>query len=121
MANTVAYITQYINLLDEVYALNSLTMGIEATGDMIRNTSNAKTIEIQQIALDGLSDYSRATGYVASDLTIAWQALALSKDRGAKFTVDAMDVTEAYLDAAKVQGQFLRKKVVPKDFGQLVA
>lgn len=114
MANTVNYVTQYLDLLDEVYALNSLTMGIEANASMIRNTSNAKTIEIQKIALDGLSDYNTATGYVASDLQVTWEALTLAKDRGAKFNIDAVDVMEAYLSAAKVQGQFMRKKVIPE-------
>lgn len=114
MANTVNYITQYIDLLDEVYALSSVTMDLEATGDMIRNTSNAKTVEVQKIVLDGLADYNRATGYVSTDLQILWEALTLSKDRGARFNVDAVDANEALISVAKVQGQFMRTKVVPE-------
>jgi hypothetical protein len=110
----VAYITQYLDLLDEVYALNSLTTGFEAGNDMIRNTSNAQTVEIQNIAVEGLSDYDQTNGYAASAATVSWQALRLLKDRGAKFSIDAIDVMEAYLSAAKVQGQFMRTKVIPE-------
>lgn len=115
MANNIAYIKKYIELLDEVYKAATLTADLEADSTTVRAGSNANTILIPKISMDGLGDYSRKTGYVPGDANLEWVEKVFNYDRGRRFSVDAMDDEEtAGLSFGKLAGEFIRTKVVPE-------
>ncbi len=73
-------------------------------------------IKIPKIAMTGLGDYNRATGFPAGDVTLTWQTRELTQDRGREFSIDAMDVDESNFvaTAGNVMGEFQRTKVAPE-------
>ena len=88
MANSIALATRYLPILDEVYKRSLLSLPLEAGNDRVRFI-NAHTIELFKTSIQGLGTYARNTGYVDGDVTGTWEALALTKDRGRSFMVDA--------------------------------
>lgn len=114
MANSIALAQKYLPLLDEIYKAESKTAILD-TGAMNLEFINANTVKIYKLALGNLGAYSRSTGYPAKDITGTWETFALSQDRGAMFTVDAMDEEETInLTVGNTLAQFLRAAVIPE-------
>ena len=102
-------------------ALDKALVQKAATGFFTDNTLGAKfigakTVSIPDIALDGLGDYNRATGYTGGDATIARTVYTMTMDRGRSFMIDRMDNDEqAVADLiGGVSGEFVRTKVAPE-------
>ena len=72
MANNLTLIKKYIALLDEVYKSATLTADLESDSSTVRQGSNARTILIPKMSMDGLGDYSRKDGYVSGDVDLEW-------------------------------------------------
>ena len=115
MANTIAKAKAYLPLLDELYGKNVLSSVLDAPAEILRDSVNANEILIPKMTLQGLGDYSRSTGYVLGDVTLAWETHAFTQDRGRKFIVDAQDNLET-IDVAfgRLAGEFIRTKVAPE-------
>ena len=115
MANSIALAKKYTPLLDEVYAEASLTAILDGSSDITREGANANEILVPKLVLQGLADYSRATGYVAGDATLTWETLTMAYERGRKFSVDDQDNEETLGVAfGKLSGEFIRTKVAPE-------
>lgn len=115
MANNIAKFKKYIDLLDEVYKVNSKTSILDGDNTLVRAGANADEIIIPKMSLDGLADYSRNSGYVNGDVTLTNETVKFNYDRGRAFTVDAMDNEEiAGVAFGKLSSEFLRTKVVPE-------
>lgn len=115
MANSIALFKQYIDLLDEVYRLESKTSMFDIDSKLVRAGANANQIVIPKMSMDGLADYNRSSGYVAGDVTLTMETVEFNYDRGRKFTVDAMDNAEtAGVAFGSLAAQFIRDKVVPE-------
>jgi hypothetical protein len=115
MSNSIALAKKYVPLLDEVYKLGALTALLESDASMTREGANAGEIQVPTLTLQGLADYSRSTGYVAGDATLAWASLAFNYERGRKFSIDTMDDEEtAGVAFGKLAGEFMRTKVIPE-------
>lgn len=115
MANNLTLIKKYIALLDEVYKSATLTADLESDSSTVRQGSNARTILIPKMSMDGLGDYSRKDGYVSGDVDLEWVEKTFNYDRGRRFSVDAMDNEEtAALSFGKLASEFIRTKVVPE-------
>lgn len=114
MSNSIALAEKYLPILDEVYKKNSLTEILATANARIKFLGGNK-VELYKIALDGLGNYSRNSGFVAGSETGTWEALTLTKDRGRTFMIDEMDDEET-LDMAfgAMAGEFVRTKVVPE-------
>lgn len=112
MANTIALAQAYLPVLDEVYKASSRTAILDNTKvDIV----NGNTVKVYKTSMDGLADYSRNSGYVAGDVNGSWETLALSKDRGRAFIVDAMDNEETLNMAfGTLASEFIRTKVSPE-------
>ena len=69
-----------------------------------------------KMSLPGLGDYDRDSGYVDGAITYSFQTMKLTKDRGRRFRLDAIDVDESgfALAAANVASEFQRTKVIPE-------
>ena len=117
MANSIAPVIKYLTAIAEkVYGHESIsaildTQNVEYTG----NLANSKTIKVPRMEVSGLADYSKTNGYSQGDVTLTWVDYTLTKDRGRKFVIDAVDdIDAAGKSLAMLQGTFLRKSVVPE-------
>lgn len=112
MANSIALVTKYQPLLDEVYKEASLTKDLE-TSEVKFDGSNA--IKILKLVVPDLGDYSRNSGFTSGDVTASWETWTLGEDRGKEFSVDAMDNEETLdMTFGKASSEFVRTKVAPE-------
>ena len=115
MANSIQLSKVYTNLLDEVYQQSALTAVLESDASLARQGANANEIVIPKLAMDGLADYSRNSGYVNGDVTLNWETVQFNYERGRMFSVDNMDNEETQNIAfGRLAGEFIRTKVVPE-------
>lgn len=115
MPNTIALAKNYVPLLDEVYRNASVTSDLTGDPAMARAGANAKEIVYPQIAVTGLGDYDRNSGYTQGTVDLKWVSAEYNYDRGAKLSVDAMDNQETYNLAFGMAGATLmREKVAPE-------
>ena len=92
-------------------------MTSDLTGDptMAKAGANAKEIVYPQIAVTGLGDYDRNSGYTQGTVDFKWTSTEYNYDRGAKLSVDAMDNQETYNLAFSMAGaELMRTKVAPE-------
>lgn len=83
-------------------------------GQVIYN--GGKEVKVPVLALKGLANYDRDEGYSTGAVTFTYETKVLSQDRGRRFRLDAVDVTEQTFGvaAATVAGEFQRTKVIPE-------
>lgn len=113
--NSIALAMQFVPLLDEVYQLASLTADLDGNPDLVRQGANANELIIPKLAMQGLGDYSRNSGYVSGDVTLTHETVVCNFDRGRMFDVDVMDNLEtAGIAFGQLAGEFIRTKVVPE-------
>ena len=111
MANSIALSKKYAPILDEIYAYGALTSILE-NDSFVREGAGANEVLIPNVTLQGLANYSKGSGFVAGDVTFAWETHQLTQDRGRTFSIDAMDNEETLdLAIASTVGQFVRTKV----------
>ncbi|MDE5770683.1 MAG: hypothetical protein K2I06_03485 [Ruminococcus sp.] len=115
MANSIALVKKYVDKLDDVYKLASLTEILESDASTVRQGTNTNEIIIPKIDMDGLADYSRSGGYVNGDDKLTWETVKFDYDRGRAFSVDAMDNEETIgISFGMLSSRFVRNKVVPE-------
>ena len=115
MPNQITKFTKYLTLLDEVYKKASVTSVLDSDDSLVQEGSNAHTLKIPKITLDGLADYSRSAGYTGGDADLTFEEKSFNYERGRKFTVDAVDdIDTVGLMSANIMATFLREKVVPE-------
>lgn len=115
MPNTIALFKNYIDLLDEVYKNAAITSDLDSDASFAKQGANANEIVIPKLAMDGLANYSRNSGYVDGDVELTHETVTFNYDRGRMFTVDAMDNEEtAGVAFGKLSSEFIRTKVVPE-------
>lgn len=115
MANAITLFKKYTDLLDEVYQYASVSSVLDGDNRLVRMGANANEIVIPKMSMDGLADYSRASGYVAGDVTLTNETVTFNYDRGRSFTVDAMDNEEtAGVAFGQLSAEFIRTKAAPE-------
>lgn len=112
VSNSIALVTKYQPLLDEIFKYESKTSDLE-TKEVKFDGSNA--IKILKLQVPDLGDYSRNSGFTSGDITATWETWTLGEDRGKEFCVDAMDNEETLdMTFGKASSEFIRTKVVPE-------
>ncbi len=115
MANNITKFEKYINVLDEVYKVASVTSILDGNNRLVRLGANANEIIIPKMSMDGLADYSRENGYVGGDVTLTNETVAFNYERGRSFTIDAMDDEEtAGVAFGQLSSEFIRTKAAPE-------
>lgn len=115
MPNTIVLAKNFVPLLDEVYQQASVTNDLTGDPAMARAGANAREIIYPQIAVTGLGDYDRNSGYTQGAVDLKWVTTEYNYDRGARLAVDAMDNQETYNLAFGMAGaELLRTKVAPE-------
>lgn len=95
MPNTIALAKNYINNLDEVYRLASVTSDLTSDPTMSKAGANANEIVYPQISVSGLGDYDRNSGYTTGAVDLKWKTATFNYDRGTRISVDVMDNEES--------------------------
>ena len=116
MANKIAAIKNYTDVLDKVYQKASVSGCLTSGGRMVRAGRNAKEIMIPKISVSGLGDYTRNVGYKTGSITFDYETKTFNYDRGIKLLADVMDVEEAgVLDCFVAAGsELMRTQVAPE-------
>jgi len=115
MANAISKFKKYIDTLDEVYKVSSVTSVLDGNNRLVRMGANANEIIIPKMSMDGLADYSRENGYVSGDVTLTNETVVFNYERGRSFTIDAMDNEEtAGVAFGQLSGEFIRTKAAPE-------
>lgn len=115
MPNNIVLAKNFVPLLDEVYQRESVTSDLTGDPAMARAGANAREIVYPQIAVTGLGDYDRNSGYTQGTVDLKWVSTEYNYDRGAKLSVDAMDNQETYNLAFGMAGaELMRTKVAPE-------
>ncbi len=116
MANQIAAIQNYTNVLDAVYQKASVSGCLTSGGRMVQAGTNAKEIKIPKIVVTGLGDYTRNVGYKTGSITFDYETKTFNYDRGIKLLADVMDVEEAgVLDCFVAAGsELMRTQVAPE-------
>lgn len=113
--NTLECAKVFQSTLDQVVAETATSGWMEANaGQVLYNGGNE--IKIPKIALSGYGDYDRDNGFPQGAVTLSYETMQLTQDRGRKFQLDAMDVDETnfVLAASTVMGEFTRQMAVPE-------
>ena len=115
MPNTIALAKNYINNLDEVYRLASVTSDLTSDPTMSKAGANANEIVYPQISVSGLGDYDRNSGYTTGAVDLKWKTATFNYDRGTRISVDVMDNEESRKLAFGMAGATLmREKAAPE-------
>lgn len=115
MPNTIALAKNYINNLDEVYRLASVTSDLTSDPTMSKDGANANEIVYPQISVSGLGDYDRNSGYTTGAVDLKWKTATFNYDRGTRISVDVMDNEESRNLAFGMAGATLmREKAAPE-------
>lgn len=114
MANSIALANKFLPKQDEVYKVFSKSAGLDAANADIKFIG-ANEVKVFKMALQGLGNYGRDTGYVDGDVTGTWETLTLPYDRARSFQVDAMDDEESLgLAFGRLVSTFMKTKVIPE-------
>ena len=113
--NTLATATIFQTTLDQIAVQEAKTGWMDANSGQVVYNGGAE-VKVPKISLDGLADYDRDNGYTQGSVTLEYETLKMTQDRGRKFQLDAMDVNENNFvtTAATTMGEFQRVHVIPE-------
>ena len=115
MANTLAYAQIFQQNLDTLAVQESVTGWMDANaGQVVYNGGN--TAKVPKMTMNGLGNYDRAAGYDKGAVTMSYETMELTQDRGMQFLLDSQDVDETNfaVTAAAILGEFQKNYVVPE-------
>ena len=115
MANVFAYASIFQDQLDKQIAALSTSNWMEGNAGLVQY-NGGNTVKIPKITMDGLANYSRATGFVAGSSTLSYETMTLSQERGRQFMLDSQDIDETnfVMNASVLMSEFQRTQVVPE-------
>ena len=80
--------------MDFLYSETSKSAILDGNNAMVSMAKGCNEMKFPKITVDGLSDYSRTTGYEAGDVSVEFESKKPNYDRGIKFNIDEMDDEE---------------------------
>lgn len=112
--NNISLASRYLPILDEIYERGALTSVLDTVSDRVR-WIGAKTVNLFNINMVGLADYSRNNGFVSGDTNGAWEPYTINVDRGRSYMVDVMDNDESVgMAFGALVGEAERTQIVPE-------
>lgn len=115
MANAINYATLFMTALDLQMVQQATSGWMEANaGQVIYN--GGKEIKIPKISMDGLGNYDRNLGYPGGSVSLDYETMTMTQDRGKQFILDSMDVNESnfVVNASTVMAQFQKLQIIPE-------
>lgn len=115
MSNTIELAKKYTTLLDEQYKRELTSDVLSIPNEFVKNAQGAGEVLLPKVSVDGLGDYSKASGYPEGSVSFSWETHSLSEDRGVEFTIDRQENREALNSVFTfTSSQFARTKVAPE-------
>ena len=113
--NTLEYAKIFQTALDKQIRENATTGWMEANAGQVQYNGGDE-IKIPKMSLTGLGNYDRDNGFPQGAVTLSYETMKMTMDRGRTFQLDAMDVNETNFvaSAGTVMGEFQRLYVVPE-------
>ena len=87
VSNSIALVTKYLPLMDEVYKVNSRSAILDTANDRV-HWIGADTIKALSLTEMGMGNYSRNSGFVPGNTNGAWEPFQIAKDRGRSYQID---------------------------------
>ncbi len=113
MANSMEYAKKFVPIIDSIYKQKSVSALMDSATQA--DFTGANEIKVLKVVTSGLGDYSREDGYPTGDVTVSWETMTLTKERGKEISIDRMDNEEALGQAfGTVVNQFMSEYVVPE-------
>ena len=113
MANSIQYAEKFVPVIDGIYKKASLTAQLDAKTQL--DFTGTNTVKVMKVATTGLGDYSRSNGFPEGDVTVNWEAMELTEDRGKELSIDRMDNEETLGQAfGMAMSEFVRLHVAPE-------
>lgn len=114
-ANTMEAVPVYIKeMMDEIVKSAALTTDLNADSRLARQAQGKNKIEIFTLAMEGLGNYNKTTGYPTGAAVAEWEEYTPDFDRGKEFVLDAVDATDVETTASLMMAEFVRQSVVPE-------
>lgn len=113
--NTLAYATKLQAGLDKKAEADLTSGWMDANAGQVIYTGGDE-VKIPKMSLTGLKDYDRDSGYQMGSVSLTYETMKMTMDRGTKFQLDEMDIDETNFvtSASTVAGEFQRTKVIPE-------
>ena len=113
MANTINYAEKFVPVIDGLYKKASLTAQLDAATKL--DFTGTNTVKVMKVTTTGLGDYSRNTGFPEGDVTVEWETMKLTEERGKEMSIDRMDDEETLGQAfGMAMSEFVRLHVAPE-------
>ncbi len=113
MANSIEYAKRFMPIVDGIYKSASLTQGMDAA--VQPDFSGVDEVRVMKVSTTGLGDYSRTAGYPKGDVSVSWETLKLTEERGKEISIDRMDNEQTLgLAFGTVTGSFMKEHVIPE-------
>lgn len=115
MANTINYAAIFQKALDEQMVQGATSGWMEGNaGQTIYN--GGKDIKIPKMTIDGLGNYDRQLGYPGGSVTLDYETMTMTQDRGKQFVLDSMDINESnfVVNASSVMAEFQKLQIIPE-------
>lgn len=113
--NTLEYAKIFMDALDSQLVEGATSGWMEKNAGQVQY-NGGNEVKIPKMALSGLGDYDRDSGFAQGSVTLNYETRSLTQDRGRTFQLDAIDVDETNFAtvAGNVMGEFQRTKVIPE-------
>lgn len=113
MDNNIQYAEKFVPVIDGIYKKASLTAQLDAKTQL--DFTGTNTVKVMKVNTTGLGDYSRENGYPGGDVSVNWEAMQLTEDRGKELSIDRMDNEETLGQAfGMAMSEFIRLHVAPE-------
>ena len=113
--NKIEYSKKFQQSLDKLMLVGSTSGWMQDNAKDIQYDGGDE-VKIPSIIMQGLANYDRDNGFVRGSVTLKYQTMKMTQDRGRTFSLDAMDVNESNFiaTAGNVMGEFQRTQVIPE-------
>ena len=115
MPNTINYVTNFGNVLRELYGQDLVSDALFHSNEDIRIV-NGKYLKIPNMTVSGYKDHTRGGDFNAGTYGNDFQLVQLDHDRDIEFAVDPMDIDETnqILSLANIQKRFEKTQAIPE-------
>lgn len=113
--NTLEYAKIFQKNLDKHIVEGATSGWMEANAGQVKY-DGGNEVKLPTISTQGLGDYDRDKGFVQGAVSLTYQTMTMTQDRGRTFMLDAMDVNETNFvaNAGNVIGVFQSEHVIPE-------
>ena len=113
--NTLEYAKIFQTNLDKHIVEGATSGWMETNAGQVKY-DGGNEVKLPTISTQGLGDYDREKGFVQGAVSLSYQTMTMTQDRGRTFMLDAMDVKETNFvaNAGNVMGVFQSEHVIPE-------